>query len=748
MRTTILIATLILATFAFAQNETVLYSFHGGTDGQDPMAGLIADQAGNLYGTTYYGGDSNCSFACGIVFELSPPSAPGGQWTENVLYTFKGGADGANPQGGLVFDSAGNLYGTTAAGGSGGPGCPGNGCGTVFELSPPSLPGGAWTETVLYRFLGSHDGADPAAGVIFDGEGRLYGTTANGGNLLACAGGCGTVFQLSPPSSPGGTWTETVLKALGENPDGARPVAGLIFDGQGNLYGTTEGGTHLDTQFGTVFELSPPAVPGGSWTETLLYAFHGSDGSAPTASLIFDPQGNVYGTTLHGGTGFRCRSGCGTAYELSPPSVPGGPWTEKVLFNFEAFFGAEPAAALVFDSLGNLFGTTQFDGGGGATGGTAFQLTPPVRSGGAWRLTSLHVFPGGSGDGANPLAPLLRAPEGVFYGTTMAGGTADFGSVYSLAVAPFVNLSPANLSFGNQTVNFVSSPQPVTLANAGNSLLTITNIQLTGDNTTDFAQTNNCKPSLPPAASCTFQVTFTPSATGPRNAAILITDNAQNGQQSVPLTGNGVLPAVTFNPTSLTFPPQLVFTKSKAQKVTLTNSGLGVLAISSVQLTGSDFRQSNNCDSQQIAPGGSCSFSITFQPTVKGKFTGSIAVTDNAPDSPESFALTGTGTVILVNPTSLNFGTQPVNTTSLPLTVTLTNKGHQAVSMEKFGFVGGAASNFAQTNTCGTSLASGASCFVNVTFTPNEKGYRKATLEIEDTGGGSPQQVSLEGYGT
>jgi uncharacterized repeat protein (TIGR03803 family) len=750
-RQAILLTVLILAaTAALGQNETVLYTFQGGSDGRQPMAGLISDQSGNLYGTTYYGGGSaNCAGGCGTVFELSPPSAPGGNWSESVLYAFQGGTDGVFPQAALIFDSAGNLYGTTFGGSN--TGCLGYGCGTVFELSPPSAPRLAWTETILHHFQGSGDGSNPAASLIFDAAGNLYGTASAGGKLERCEGeGCGTVFELSPPSAPGGSWTYSVLLTFGGS-KGAFPVSALIFDSQGNLYGTTEYGDTHDTQFGTVFQLAPPAAPSGAWIETLLYAFDGySGGKWPLAGLVFDQKGNLYGTTFGGGTSYSgiCRNdeGCGVVFELSPPSVSGDPWTETVLASFRPVYGAQPAAPVVFDDLGNLYGTTRYDGESYEYG-SAFELMPPAAPGGAWTGTILHVFKSGT-DGATPYSPLLMGTGGAFYGTTEAGGTANDGTVYALVLAPIAIFSPTNLSFGNETVNFTSSPQKVTLTNNGNSALTITNVQVTGSNYTDFAQTNNCSQPIPPTKSCQFQVTFTPSETGTRSAALTITDNAQNGQQSLPLTGVGVLPAVTFKPTSLTFPPQLVFTKSAPQKVTLTNSGLGILAISNINLTGSSFRQTNTCGNNQIASGASCTFSVTFLPTLKGQFTGSVSVTDNAPASPQSFALSGTGTVILVNPTSLDFGTQPLGTSSLPLTVTLSNKGHQAVTIEKIGIVGSAAGDFSEINTCGDSLASGASCFIYVTFTPSEKGYRKATLGIRDNGGGSPQEVSLEGYGT
>jgi uncharacterized repeat protein (TIGR03803 family) len=742
MRMTILIATLILATttLAFGQNETVIYSFQGGSDGKEPEAGLVADRAGNLYGTTYSGG----STGWGTAFELSPPTAPGDPWTEKILYAFQGGTDGKEPKAALIFDSMGNLYGTTFGGSN--TGCFGNGCGTVFELSPPSAPGMAWTETVLHHFQGSGDGGNPTASLVFDAAGNLYGTASAGGNLERCESeGCGTVFELSPASSPGGSWTYSLLHTFGNQ--GAVPRSALIFDSQGNLYGTTESGDSHATEGGTVYELSPPATPGEAWTETVLYVFtRGLDGEEPVAGVVFDQKGNLYGATLYGGSYGNCNHylGCGVIFELSPPSAP-GPWTESVLYNARGADGVEPAGTPIFDDSGNLYATTQYSGGPEHFG-SAFELMPPTAPGGAWTGTVLHFFTGGT-DGATPYSPLLMGTGGVFYGTTESGGSAEGGTVYALVLAPVATYSPANLNFGNQTVNFTSLPQTVTLTNAGNSTLTITNIELTGDNYTDFAQTNNCTHPIAPTKSCQFQVTFTPSETGTRNAAITITDNAPNSPQSVPLTGVGVLPAVIFKPTSLTFAPQLVLTKSAAQKVTLTNSGLGILAISNINLTGAAFSQTNTCGDNQIAAGASCTFSVTFLPTLRGQTSGSVSVTDNAPASPQSFPLTGTGTVIYVNPTSLNFGTQPVGTTSLPLTVTLSNKGYQPVAMEKIGIVGPDAGDFAETNTCGTSLPSGASCFIYVTFTPTARGYRKAILGIKDTGGGSPQEVSLQGYG-
>jgi uncharacterized repeat protein (TIGR03803 family) len=295
--------------------ETILYSFHGGKDGNFPAGNLVFDAAGNLYGSTLFGGGrGNCGSIygyCGTIFELSPPSGNGGAWTEKVLYSFKGGNDGASPDGALIFDKQGALYGTTEFGG-GSSNCTWHedGCGTVFELKPPAKKGGPWTESLLHRFEGYQDGDGqwPAAGLTFDSKGNLYGMTLTGGK-----GGSGTVFQLRPRRA--GAWSEAILYAFTGGNDGVASSGGLIFDGEGNLYGTSLGGSY----HGAVFELSPPLMQDGAWTLTDLYDFKGPpDAGWPYAGVILDNAGNIYGTTLYGGTGQGCDDGCGTVFEVTP----------------------------------------------------------------------------------------------------------------------------------------------------------------------------------------------------------------------------------------------------------------------------------------------------------------------------------------------------------------------------------------------------------------------------------------------
>jgi uncharacterized repeat protein (TIGR03803 family) len=301
--------------------ESVLYNFTGGSDGRVPNAGLIFDVNGNLYGAATQGGNNaDCAEdGCGVVFELSPPSGGTGPWTETPLYTFTGGTDGGFPANGaagsLIFDAHGNLYGTTGIGGnlSACPGGGGNlpGCGVTFELSPPSGGGGPWTESVLYSFTGGNDGSEPYFGLIFDSSGNLYGTTSRGGAKSA-----GVAFELSPPSGGSGPWSETTLYGFTGGSDGGYPEAGLILDSQGNLYGTTDsGGTGTA---GVAFELSPPSSGGSPWNETVLHPFtDGSDGGYPQAGLVFDSLGNLYGTAFDGGT-----YGAGVVFELATATVP------------------------------------------------------------------------------------------------------------------------------------------------------------------------------------------------------------------------------------------------------------------------------------------------------------------------------------------------------------------------------------------------------------------------------------------
>ena len=422
-------ATLTPRSGLAASQQKALYSFCATAvgfyciDGAFPLAGLIQDDSGNLYGTTEDGGAGGA----GTVFQLTPNKTKT-VWAHKVLYRFcaQGGGnctDGAFPEAGVIRDASGHLYGTTDDGGAGGEG-------TVFELTPPAPGKTLWKEKVLYSFCTQSDcidGAFPDAGLIQDASGNLYGTTTEGGT----AGG-GTVFELMPPA-PGKTlWKEIVLYSFcggGDCSDGRRPEARLIRDAlSGNLFGTTsEGGTSDD---GTVFELTPPATGQTLWTETVLYSFcaqsNCTDGDAPEARLTRDPSGNLYGTTAFGGT----FGDAGVVFQLTPPAMGQTLWTETVLHSFCArggrncTDGERPEAGLIRDASANLYGTT--DEGGAAGGGTVFELTPPAPGKTLWTETVLYSFcvQGGSNctDGSFPAADLIRDASGHLYGTTSEGG--------------------------------------------------------------------------------------------------------------------------------------------------------------------------------------------------------------------------------------------------------------------------------------------------------------------------------------
>ena len=384
--------------------EKVIYSFAGGGSGATTTGILTFDQAGNLYGVAAGAGTG----LNGVVFKLAPTKA--GRWTKTDLYRFAGGTDGSGPAAGVIFDKAGNLYGVTSGGGSGG-------SGTVFELIHGK--NGDWTKTVLYSFTGGSDGSSPDSVLIFDKAGNLYGTTPSGGSADN-----GTVFELTRGQT--GRWREKVLHAFQGNTDGAQPLfAGVIFDGAGNLYGTTELGGKYG--IGTVFELSP--TKGEKWTETVLHAFRGSpDGRNPAAGLVLS-EGNLYGTTYSGGSS-TCGvdNGCGTVFQLAPN---GGKWRETIVHSFEGSDGIETFATPVFDQAGNLYGTT-FEGGSGfcSVCGTAFELTPTAN--GKWRETVLHDFGSRLGDAGTPESGVVLNQSGKLFGTTVLGGKNNAGAVYQI----------------------------------------------------------------------------------------------------------------------------------------------------------------------------------------------------------------------------------------------------------------------------------------------------------------------------
>lgn len=389
--------TTVVPAFA-ASSEKVLFKFNG-RKGNQSNANLIFDMAGNLYGTTVYG----AAYGYGVVFQLTPGA--NGRWTEKILHSFNG-KDGANCYAGLVFDAAGSLYGTTEGGGAYGS------YGTAFRLTPGA--NGKWKYSILHSFNDDGiDGYQPSGSLIFDATGNLYGTTFGGGTG-PCSGGCGTVFELVPGQN--GKWSEKVQYAF-SGPDGNVPTGGVTFDVSGNLYGTTETGgafhAGCNNGCGTAFQLSPSA--NGQWTETVLHNFgKGTDGTLPYGAVVLDASGNLFGTTINGGL-----IGTGIVFELTPGK--NGQWSETVLHHFvdNGKDGANPTSGVLLGTSGNVLYGTTFSGGTRSKG-AVFQLA--LGSGGKWNETILHSFREHFEDGQFPAGGLVFDASGNLYGTTEEGG--------------------------------------------------------------------------------------------------------------------------------------------------------------------------------------------------------------------------------------------------------------------------------------------------------------------------------------
>jgi len=396
------VAFLVLCAAAWADPTVqVLYSFTTYSDGGFPNASVLLGPDGQLFGVTSTDGEGDG----GVVFDVYPTSS--GSWTETSIHTFglKSG-DGISPDGPLVADGAGNLYGATAGGGYGP--CPHAQCGIVYELSPNS--DGTWKETGLHAFHG-FDGQMPIGGLVFDRAVDLWGTTGAGGLINGKASDFGTVFMLDREQG----WQLTTIYTFTGESDGGIPQASLAIDADGNVWGTTTvGGVN---NHGTVFELTPAS---GAWTFTTVHEFTGGeDGGTPVyGQLVFDRSGNAYGTTYDGGDS-NCH--CGVVFAIQKS---GGTWHETGIHSFTGSDGRYPYGGLTFDRSGNLYGTTS---GKNGDYGTIFRLQ---NSAGIWQLDTIYSFD--FVHGAYPYAGLVFGNDGTIYGTTNGGGVLGAGTVYEV----------------------------------------------------------------------------------------------------------------------------------------------------------------------------------------------------------------------------------------------------------------------------------------------------------------------------
>ncbi len=677
--------------------------------------------------------------------------------TENLVWSFGNGTDGSAPSAGLIADKSGNLYGTTYQGGA-------NGEGTVFELTPS----GGWSESLLWSFGSGADGQNPYAGLFMDGSGNLYGTTGAGG-----VHGGGTVFELTPPTTAAGNWTESILWSFGNINDGVEPYAGLIMDKSGNLYGTTGAGGVYGG--GTVFALMPPVASGGTWSESILWNFNDNDASGtgpyqPEGGLLMDTSGNLYGTTYQGSP-FCVSSGIdetvcgGTVFELSPTKA--GIWTESTLWNFgDGLDGLEPYAGLIIDTSGNLYGTTHDGGASGS--GTVFELTPPTTPEGNWSELVLWNFGGQSDDGVEPFGGLFMDGSGNLYGTTDGGGASSAGTVFKL--------TPPTTSVGNwgESVlwsfsNGTDGVQPkaglimdasrnlygTTIAGGaygGGTVFEVSNIDATPTPTPTGTPTATSTPAL------------TPSPTSSPTAVLTPTPPTPTPPTPTPPTPTATpTPVATPSPTPLPPGPAALTLSSrslafgnvdyaaagsatKVRRLTITNPAkYKTTAIISSMAGTAGFAADPACVNTTIAPGRKLVCNITYAPTGLGGASGTLTINDNVPGGPQTIPLSGAGIQgsLIARPGTLNYGKAPLNTTSATRTVTLRNRTASTFTITSISSGNPA---FVASQNCLGPLGT-ATCAISVTYTPTVTARVTDTLTITDAPDGITRTVNLIGTG-
>ncbi len=532
----LVLASLLLGNHAYAATEKILWSFGAGADGVGPNGGLLIDASGNLYGTTQLGGNNDIGRPFGTVFKLTPT----GQ--ESVLWNFGLGNDGILPLASVVMDKSGNLYSTTSRGGLYDNSNNDFG-GTAFELTA------AGQETVLWNFGNGPDGQYLGTGLLIDADGNLFGTTQGGGANGANFGGFGTAFELTPAGQ------ETILWNFGNGADGIAPYSNLISDSNGNLYGATGAGGIYDSspdhsKGGTIFKLTPaPTAAAGKvvgYTESILWNFgNGSDGQLPN-NVIIDADGNLFGTTQSGGL-----YGGGTVFELTA----GG--QESILWNFGNGTDGQYPLGVIMDAAGDLYGTTSLGGTNSSCSrivqscGTAFKLSPPAAPGGAWTESILWNFGNGT-DGFSPSSGLVMDEAGNLYGTTASGGTNFGGTLYELSnVNPSgqIALSSQHIQFPKTAIGGSASYQ-LAIRNTGSG-------QLSGSIAAPpvpFGLQGSGNFSLKPHSQTTVTLTFKPTlATRVHQLATVTSNSAKQGTIQLDLRGIGTAP-----------PPKLALNQASA----------------------------------------------------------------------------------------------------------------------------------------------------------------------------------------
>ncbi|HUI42984.1 MAG TPA: choice-of-anchor D domain-containing protein [Terriglobia bacterium] len=713
-------------------SQDLVYSTFLGGAGADQAEGIALDSAGDVfvagqtgsaafptttgaYDTTC-GTDGNCNGANNDAF-LSELSLAGTGHSDLLYSTYLGGSSTDEAKS-VAVDSAGNVYVTGDTLSSDFPTAgafqftPGGGLDAFVTKLKPA--GGGLSDLVYSTYLGGSDD-DQGNMIVVDGLGNAYvaGLTTSA-NFPVTSG------ALQPACGTDGTCNGGLNDAF---------VSVLSADGLNQIYSTFLGGANDDEAFGLAVDASGIAYVTGSTTSrgssTPGQGFPVATGAFQTSC---GTDGNCDGTS----DAFVAKLDLGPAVSLSHLRLDFG----------QLAVGSSSAAQVV----------TLTDNGVGALSNTNVAITGAQSSQFSESTTCGAMLAANGGSCTisvtfKPTAVGLKnanltitdnasdSPQNV----PLTGGGSTEGSI---------QLAPATLSFGNQLVGTSSASQPVTMTNTGLATITITSIAATAP----FSETDNCDGTLPAGAACTINVTFTPTTSGAQSGTLTVTDDDSPPTQTVSLSGTGTQAQVTFTPTSLNFGNQVVGTTSAAMTVMVTNSGTGSLTITSIAVGGTnnlDFAETNTCVGSVTIT--SCTITVTFTPTAAGARSAALMVTDNAPGSPQSVPLSGTGTngpAVTLSPTSLTFDNQAVGTSSPPMNVTLTNSGTASLTITSITVTGSNSTDFTQTNTCVSPVGAGKSCTIMVIFTPTASGSRSATLSVADDAPGSPQTVALSGTGT
>ncbi|HEV2176247.1 MAG TPA: FG-GAP-like repeat-containing protein [Terriglobia bacterium] len=562
----------------------------------------------------------------------------------------------------------------------------------------------AITDSVGFQAIG------PVTG-DFNGDGKLdlaVGDLNSGTVYILLGNGDGT-FQ-SPTGFPNGSIFGGDMRVGDFNGDGKLDLIVLVAESSNSFYvllGNGDGTFQAPVGYGMASYFTSSVVADFNGDGKLDVAFIGFLGLSNSVSVLFGNGDGTFGREID--------------YAFAGPSFP-------LRLATGDFNGDGKLDLVALDDIGPNFMVSVLLGNGDGT----FQPAVTLDASGYWFSFVAGDF---NNDGRLDLV-----------GTN---DTTNSASVLVSGIAGSSELSATSLVYGNELVGTTSPPQTVTLTNMGNGPLTVSSISLTGPDPGDFSQTNTCPTSpstLAAGTNCTLSVTFTPAVTGSLTASVSITSSSLGSPQTISLSGTGVEPVVSLSPTSLGFAVQVVGTTSFAQTVKLTNTGSAALTISGVSTSG-DFAQTNTCGTS-VAINATCTFSVTFKPTRKGARTGTLSITDNAPGSPQTVALSGTSTIVKLSLTRLGFGSVPVGTQSIQDVIISNASTNGTLHISKFTISGSGAGAFKQTNTCGGSVPPGKDCTVTVTFTPVAKHSYNATMSIYDDGGASPQTVSLSGTGT